>query len=366
MHFSGIRYEHLRHSIPVFTRRQAHTCMVSQLYPSHRGHDLAARSLNIGYIAAETPAATIALLLTPWPIVLGQAVVSIVLMAIELKTMGTGSVSIAKWAVLYTFNMIRGLGAVVWMVEDIKAGEKMPSIGVVLIMLALCISCIALPTTQTAFPHALSFIGHAVCFVGLGLYTASGILSVVHNGFQGYSIIVVVTMGCPGGLQYPDSIFDNRPLYCAALQPNYEFKAAPGFGVWLGFLWTMGLVVVLIFFLLWTLAFLLWCTHPCRVLSHFMSSSNRSSADHRDLKRPAIRFAMMLTSIGGILAAGAAAATMTGGIQESFLDCRNAQQQSYGSTNCNQTSISLPASPSGYFTTWSKYWEAIVRSMFVW
>jgi hypothetical protein len=45
-------------------------------------------------------------------------------MAVELKTMGTGSASGVKWALLYTFNMIRGLGAVVWMVDDIEAGGR--------------------------------------------------------------------------------------------------------------------------------------------------------------------------------------------------------------------------------------------------
>jgi hypothetical protein len=338
--------------------------VVSQLYPSHRGHDLAARSLNI---TAETPAATITqLLFTPWPIVLGQAVVSILLMAIELITMRTGSISVAKWAVIYTFNMIRGLGAVVWMVEDIEAGGKMPSVGVALIMAALCVSCVALPTTYIAFPQALGAIGHAVCLAGLGLYTASGILSVVHNGFLGrHSITMVVTMGCPDGLQYPDSIFDNTPLYCAALQPNYEFNDTLGSAVWLGFLWIMGLTIVFYVFWMWTFVFLFWCFHPSLLLSLFASTRTRSSANPRKMKRAAIWFAMGYTSIGAILATGAAA-MMTGGAQESFLDCRNAQQQSYGYTGCNQTSISIPASPSGYFTTWSSYWEAIVRSMFVW
>jgi hypothetical protein len=115
--------------------------------------------------------------------------------------MRTGSISIAKWAVIYIFNMIRGLGAVVWMVEDIEAGGKMPSVGVALIMAALCVSCVALPTIYIIFPQALGAIGHAVCFAGLGLYIASGILSVVHNGFLGrHSITMVVIMGCPDGL----------------------------------------------------------------------------------------------------------------------------------------------------------------------
>jgi hypothetical protein len=133
--------------------------VVSQPYPSHFGHDLATRSFNI---TSETPAATITqLLLTPWPIVLGQAVVSIVVMAVELITLGTGSVSGTKWALLYTFNMIRGLGAVVWMIEDIKAGPKMPSLGVALVMLALCVSSIALPTPWTGFHRACLYIGQA-------------------------------------------------------------------------------------------------------------------------------------------------------------------------------------------------------------
>jgi hypothetical protein len=337
--------------------------VVSQPYSSHFCHDLAARGLNI---TAETPAATITqLLFTPWPIVLGQAVLSIVLMAVELITMGTGSVSGAKWALLYTFNMIRGLGAVVWMVEDIEARGKMPSLGVALVMLALCISSTALPTPWTGFHRALLYIGHAVCLAGLGLYTASGALSIVHNGFLPSSVTVVVTMGCPGGFQYPDSIFDNRPLYCAALQPNYEFKDTSGYPVWLGFLWVMGLKVVVVLFSVWARVFLIWYSNPSLLLTLFKSSRPGSRVDHSGLKRSANWFAMGFTTNGGILATGSVA-MMTSGTTESFLDCRTAQQQSYGYTGCNQTSISFPASPSGHFTTWSLYWEAIVRSMFVW
>jgi hypothetical protein len=342
----------------VFARRQAHTCVVSQSYPSHRSHDLAARSLNI---TAETPAATITeLIFTPWPIVLGQAIISIVLMAIELITMRPDSVSPAKWAVLYTFNMIRGLGAVVWMVEDIEAGGKIPSLGVVLVMLALYVSCFP-PTNWTGFHRALSLIGHAVCLAGLGLYTASGILSIVHNGFPGLYITVVVTMGCPDGLQSPDSIFDNTPPYCAALQPNYEFKDTPDTALWPGFLWILGLYVALMdFIFLRTLVFLIRCTHPS-----LRTCSSVNYGVNYGVKRMATWFSMGFTFIGGMLAAGSALFMLTG-TEESFLDCRNAQQQSYGYTGCNQTSISLPASPSGHFTTWSSYWEAIVRSMFVW
>jgi hypothetical protein len=73
-------------------------------------------------------------------------------------------------------------------------------------------------------------------------------------------------MGCPGGFQYPDSIFDNRPLYCAALQPNYEFKDTSGFPIWLGFLWIMGLLVVLMLFWAWASIFLIWCSHPSLLL----------------------------------------------------------------------------------------------------
>jgi hypothetical protein len=67
------------------------------------------------------------------------------------------------------------------------------------------------------------------------------------------------------------------------------------------------------------------------LLSLFASMRTCSSANSRKTKRAAIWIAMGYTSIGAILATGAAA-MMTGGAQESFLDCRNAQQQSYGYT----------------------------------
>jgi len=204
----------------------------------------------------------------------------------------------------------------------------------------------------------------SLCLTGLGLYTASGALSIVHNGFLPRYVTVVVTMGCPGGFQYPDSIFANAPLYCAALQPNYEFKDTSGFPVWLGFLWVMGLLVVLALYWAWVIILLTWCSRPSLLLTLFKSSRPGSTVNHRELKRSAILFTIGITTVGGVLATGSVA-IMTSGITESFLDCRNAQQQSYGYTGCIQTSISLPASPSGHFTIWSMHWEAIVRSMFV-
>jgi hypothetical protein len=86
-------------SILVFARRQAHKCVVSQLYPSHssqhgdsrKGHDLAARSLSL---SAETPAVTVTqVIFTPWPIVLGLVNFSAILLTRELKIMRRGSVT---------------------------------------------------------------------------------------------------------------------------------------------------------------------------------------------------------------------------------------------------------------------------------
>lgn len=81
--------------------------------------------MRILNITTETPAATITEpISTPWPIVLGQAVFSILVMVYELQTFQTGLASPAKWAVLYIFNMIRGAGAAIWMIEDIEVGER--------------------------------------------------------------------------------------------------------------------------------------------------------------------------------------------------------------------------------------------------
>jgi hypothetical protein len=315
----------------VFVRRQAHTCVVSQPYPSHFGHDLAARSLNI---TAETPAATITqLIFTPWPIVLGQAAFSVMIMVFELNTIGTGFVSPAKWGVLYTFNMIRGLGAVVWMVEDIKAGGKIPSLGVALVMLALLGSC-ALTFKWNEFHRALGCIGHVVCFAGLGLYTANGILSIVHNGFPGNYITVVVTMGCPDGLQFQNSIFENRLLYCAALQPNYEFKDSPKTALFPGILWIIGLLVVFVVFYAWTLVFLFLWTGAYQCVSSHTSQRTLSRINPGEWKKALVWYAIGFTFIGGVLAA-VSVSVMTLGAEESFLDCRDAKQQSYGYTGCN-------------------------------
>ena len=148
----------------------------------------------------------------------------------------------------------------------------------------------------------------------LGLYTASGVLSFVNYGFPNLYITVVVTIGCPDGLQYP-GLFDTRPSYSPSLQPNYEFKDTPGVtAILAAILWIMGLL--------------------------FCYSISKSTNI----------LAIGLTIFGGVLTA-ISASTMTMGAEESFLDCRNAQQQSYGYTGCNRTNISLPTSPLGYLTT---------------
>jgi hypothetical protein len=295
------------------------------------------------------------------------------LMVYELITIGTGLVGPRKWAILYTFNMIRGLGAIVWMVKDIKVRGTIPSLGVVLVMLALFVSC-GLPTTWTGFHSLLALIGHVVSCAGAGLYAVNGILSIVYNGFPRRYITVVVMMGCPDGLQY-SGLFDNTPVYCPALQPSYEFKDSPRTAFFPEILWIIGLEVVFGFSPLVILVHLLNCIRPSLRLSYYAHPSQlfttrwrqrtRNTDVHANGKKVIIYLCILLTSLGA-LATVMPALIMTLGAKESFIDCRNAQEQSYSYTGCNQTSISLSASPSGYFTTWSKYWEAIVRSMFVW
>jgi hypothetical protein len=145
-------------------------------------------------------------------------------MLYELRTINAGPASPAKWGLLYTYNMIRGVGAVVFMVGDIENGGKISSLGVMLVMMALLGSSLYLPADWTGLHQVFKLIGHAVCFAGAGLYTASGILSIIHRGFLGRSVTVVVTMGCPDGLHFQNDTLDDFPIYCPALQPNYEFQ----------------------------------------------------------------------------------------------------------------------------------------------
>lgn len=296
------------------------------------------------------------------------------LMVYELNTIGTGLVDPTKWAILYTFNMIRGLGAIVWMVKDIEVRGTIPSLGVVLVMLALLLSSFP-PTPWTGFHLLLGLIGHVVSCVGAGLYTVNGILNIVYNGFPGCYITVVVTMGCPDGLQYRGP-FDNTPVYCPALQPNYEFKDSQGTALAPELLWLIGLSIAVGIFSPIILVHLLYCIHPSLFRESIYAHPSQlfttrwfprthNTVNHAEEGKSIIYLFMLLTSLGA-LATVIPASIMTRGAEESFIDCRNAQEQSYGYTGCNHTSISLPASQSGYFTTWSRYWEAIVRSMFVW
>jgi len=90
--------------------------------------------------------------------------------------------------------------------------------------------------------------------------------------FPRVSIIVVVTMDVPAVSSIQTVSFDNRhyivQLY--SLTTNSRLRQDLVSGLVLVDNGSCGGADI---FLLWTLAFLLWCTHPCRVLSHFMSSS---------------------------------------------------------------------------------------------
>ena len=90
--------------------------------------------------------------------------------------------------------MIRGHGAVVWMVKDIEVWGMTLSLGIALVLLTLAISS-KIPTRWTRFPREISHVVYAVSFAGFGLYTAGGILSIVHNGFVGRYITAIFTVG---------------------------------------------------------------------------------------------------------------------------------------------------------------------------
>jgi hypothetical protein len=300
--------------------------------------------------------------------VLGQVVFSVLLLLCEASTIEAGPVNATIWGAICTFNMVRGVGAVLCMVQDIEAGGKASSMGVVLVMMALQTSSVFIPPDWTRLQQAFGVIGLVVCFAGVGLYTASGILSIIHTGFPGLYVTVVVTMGCPDGLQYP-GLFDNTPVYCPALQPNYEFKAWRGTGFFPGILWIVGFFGVFVVLSSCIPVFYSLCTSPSLLWQNPLPElppSIHNYKYHAKGRRAFITYAVWITLLGGLFST---ISGLTGPLYratESFIDCRNSQEQSYGYTGCNQTSITLAASPSGYLTTWSKHWESIIRSMFVW
>jgi hypothetical protein len=203
---------------------------------------IAARNLNR---TITSPAANvIEFISTPWPFVLGQAFVQVVILTYQLLALGPAPESRTKWLSLYLYNIARCLGAIVWMAKDIMVREtslgfsivRTPSVGIAQMFLGRMLSSSSVsghsitdyfaPGSSASAKSSrltLTLIGCAVSIVGFGLYTANGILSIIRNNFFDYYITVVVTQGCPSGLQSNLTISAN-PEYCAAIKSDYTYR----------------------------------------------------------------------------------------------------------------------------------------------
>jgi hypothetical protein len=137
--------------------------------------------------------------------------------------------------------MTRGLGAVVWRVKDIEVRGTTLSLGVALVLLTLAISS-KVPTRWTRFPRAISHVVYAVSFAGFGLYAASGILSIVHNGFVGRYITVILTVGFPDGFSswLVSLIIDHYIVHFCNLTTNFGILQARR-ALFAEIFWIMGL-----------------------------------------------------------------------------------------------------------------------------
>jgi hypothetical protein len=217
------------------------------------------------------------------------------------------------------------------MAWDIPQGGRMLSIGVTQVLLNLAF-CSAHHPDSLGFIHvSMSAIGYIVTFIGYALYTANGILSIIHYTILDPDITVIVTLGCGGG---------ESTTTCATIEPDYTFtdtSCSPlGFG-----LWVAGYAIPIVLFVVVNYS-------GQSISNYFKTISNRKGVLGLFLGLN------ILYSVMAVVNAGLRAIS----VSESFLDCRNG--------NCIQTQIFLPGSVSGFWKEWVLHNEEVIKSIFLW
>lgn len=282
---------------------------------------------------------------TPWPIVVGQLVLSIILILTECGTIARPATKLGtKSTIVWMVNMVRVLGSIGWTLRNIlNQTSSLPSSGVVVMCMHLLITSVGSIGLGHDFTRLASYAGVASSIIGLVLYIVGGFYCFKYDGYQ--SILLVTTIGC---VNYFDNLFQ---LICTQLTPmqqitqstNGDEAAVIAWGI--GVFWT-----VLVF-----LGFLVW----------FCRRTNEASADFRAYGYGIFIFLTFLGIAGAITASVLQSTAYT---STQTLDCRNTtfEPDQGGYSGCVWANITLQGSKWGFWNQWSESKIAILNSIFVW
>ncbi len=284
----------------------------------------APRDLNV---TTDTPGATATRrILTPWPFVLGQLIVTCATYVYQMLVATEATPSRIKWAILHVINVVRGAGAAAWMLLDITYGGAVPSIGVAQMLLNLTLSSDAHGPIHSVgfFEAVLKVIGYTVAILGFGVYITDGVLSIVHYSFSDPLITVVVTRGCPNGIKW--SWTHPNSFECPTVKPHYTYSDKSSSTDFPQILWVMGGI------------------YGLTVLSLALTYANHNANHPRVLynNRALLKSGLLINLFGGALAVIANAVSV-GASQENYYDCRNARLVGNVYVGCQQAKLLVPA-----------------------
>jgi hypothetical protein len=298
-------------------------------------------------IIISTPAAEATrFIYTPWPLVLCQLLLSLVLAGLghRFLLLEQGSHLSLKekrigWCV-FALTFVRTLGATALLLRAIVAEEFMRGPGVALVCANLVIPCLSY---KPRYP-AINFIGILVCFVCMVLYIVNGSMAYA-RGLK-YSIVTVVKVGCVSTPELWQK--------CPYLQPMQKVTSVTSGDVLDIVSWCFGVIVTC--YIVYAFVFF-WLPH---YVGKFVNQLEM--------------YLIYVIFIGGSLSV-AAAAMKSQRYTVYFQDCSSAtQSQSCGLglldagwyCGCVMNSVNLQGSLLGFWTEWGKSGISVVESLVTW
>jgi hypothetical protein len=269
----------------------------------------------------DNSATIITIIHTPWPIVAGQAILSIIIAlrspwygALDPRTGLPTHPSRFKQA-LWAIGLVRAVGALVFQVMDIaESNAIIPSVGTSITFGSLLSGSFQFNAGIGA--RILSYLGISIASLGLLLYTINGTLAwVLHNDANVSAILV----------------FGDQVVYYWTM------------GDWLARIsWIAG--AFFFFLIILSPIFPLFCCYRPR----WKYNENTRATYFR---RTAMATSFVI-AVGGIAAIVSAGMNAGGGpIESESMICGD---------------FSLPGSVSGFWDVWTQDKVAVVRSLFTW
>jgi len=179
---------------------------------------------------------------TPWPMVVGQAIFSLIMAWFGLKPGGDSLENPPLYKqIIWVANILRAIAAAVSMAIDLAIGERdVPSVGVAIIFGTVLGNSYQVDTGIMA--RFASYVGIFISIVGTLLYIAIGILAWVSNGFLTPCPSAGISSNC-ANVTYTTTqdIVPCPPIMWQQTGGDWEYL-----GAWLAGAWWYGLFIMLL------------------------------------------------------------------------------------------------------------------------